>query len=214
MAPTHRPHVLHRAATWTIQHFTRLWISACTMLPMTTAPVTTAFFTWLSATGFSDLSSTNSGSRPAGRETDGRQAVTLAAGGDRETVRSQSGVCPSAERADFTHAVRRTDLPDRPLPRQGDSPKHHGAALRQRHVRADLEPRSDRSRADHRGRDGGRGAARPVLRTDRRAARHGAEPRVSASRDGRDGAPHRLRRTHGARPQGGRVRRDAGSRRG
>ena len=34
------------------------------------------------------------------------------------------------------------------------------------------------SRADHRGRDGGRGGARRVLRPDRRAARHRPEPRA------------------------------------
>ena len=33
-----------------------------------------------------------------------------------------------------------SDLPDRPFPRQGDGAEHHGAAFRQRDVRADLEP--------------------------------------------------------------------------
>ena len=37
---------------------------------------------------------------------------------------------------------------------------------------------ADRSCSDHRGGDGRRRAARQVLREDRRAARHGAEPRV------------------------------------
>ena len=58
--------------------------------------------------------------------------------------------------------------------------KHHGVPFRQWAVRTDLEPRPDRSRADHRGGDGGRGAARQVLRGDRGAARHGPEPRVHA----------------------------------
>jgi glucose-6-phosphate 1-dehydrogenase len=42
--------------------------------------------------------------------------------------------------------------------------------FRQWAVRTDLEPRADRSRADHRGGDGGRRAARQVLRGDRGAA--------------------------------------------
>ena len=41
------------------------------------------------------------------------------------------------------------DLPHRSLPRQGDGAVDHGVPLRQRHVRADLEPRPHRSRADH-----------------------------------------------------------------
>ena len=73
-------------------------------------------------------------------------------------------------------------------PRQGDGPEHHGAALRQRHVRAALEPRSHRPRADHRRRDGRRRAPRQLLRRDRRAARHGAEPPVPAAVADRDGA--------------------------
>ncbi len=53
--------------------------------------------------------------------------------------------------------ARRPDLPHRPFSRQGHGPEHHGVALRQRPVRADLEPRPHRSCADHRGRDGRRG---------------------------------------------------------
>ena len=58
-------------------------------------------------------------------------------------------------------ALRRGgDLPDRPLPRQGDGPEHAGPPLRERDLRADLEPPVHRPRADH-----GRRVAR-----DRRAA--------------------------------------------
>ena len=39
-----------------------------------------------------------------------------------------------------TGARRGPDLPHRPLPRQGDRPEHPGLPLRQRHLRADLEP--------------------------------------------------------------------------
>ena len=43
--------------------------------------------------------------------------------------------------------------PHRPFPRQGDGAEHHGAAVRQRHLRADVEPPPHRPRADHRRRD-------------------------------------------------------------
>ncbi len=42
------------------------------------------------------------------------------------------------------------DLPDRPLPRQGGGAEHPRAALRQRHLRAGVEPRPRRLRADRR----------------------------------------------------------------
>ena len=55
---------------------------------------------------------------------------------------------------------------------------------------------------------------RPLLREDRRPARHGAEPRVPASGHGGDGTARRVRRRGGARPQGGRVCGDAHGRAG
>ena len=85
-------------------------------------------------------------------------------------------------------ARREPDLPDRSLSRQGDRPEHHGAALRQRHVRAAVVPQPHRSCADHRRGDGQRRAARQVLRRDRRFARHGAEPSLPAAHPDRDGA--------------------------
>ena len=45
---------------------------------------------------------------------------------------------------------RTPDLSHRPLPRQGNRPEHLGVPLRQRHLRADLEPPLHRPRADHR----------------------------------------------------------------
>jgi len=50
------------------------------------------------------------------------------------------GFDQGAEPAAARGLRREPDLPDRPLPRQGDGPEHPGAALRQRHVRAHLEP--------------------------------------------------------------------------
>ena len=46
--------------------------------------------------------------------------------------------------------ARAADLPHRSLPRQGDGAEHPGLPLRQRHLRADLEPALHRPRADHR----------------------------------------------------------------
>ena len=59
-------------------------------------------------------------------------------------------------------------LPDRPLPRQGDRPEHDGVPVRQRHVRADLEPQLHRLRPDH-GRRGHRDRARAPATTTPRA---------------------------------------------
>ena len=55
---------------------------------------------------------------------------------------------------------RVADLPHRPLPRQGGGAEHPRAALRERHVRAGLEPRAHRPRADRRARDARRSRAR------------------------------------------------------
>ena len=48
---------------------------------------------------------------------------------------------------------RGPDLPHRPLPRQGGGAEHPGLPLRQRALRADLEPRPHRPRPDRRARD-------------------------------------------------------------
>ena len=66
-------------------------------------------------------------------------------------------------------------LPHRPLPGQGDRPEHPGLPLRQRDLRADLEPPLRRPRADHGRRvDRGRGA--------RRASTRRPAPRATSSR--------------------------------
>ena len=56
------------------------------------------------------------------------------------------------------------------------------AALRQRHVRAGVEPRSHRPRADRRPRDARRGRPCGLLRGHRRLPRHGRDPPVPRPR--------------------------------
>ena len=97
---------------------------------------------------------------------------------------------------------RAPDLSDRPFPGQGNGAEHHGAALRQRAVRADLESRAYRPCPDHRGGNGRRRAPRQVLRENRRAARHGAEPPVPAAVDDGDGAADLLRCRCGSGQEG------------
>ena len=58
---------------------------------------------------------------------------------------------------------RGSDLSDRSFSRQGNGAKHHGGPVCQRLVRADLEPRPHRSRADHRRRNRRCRAPRPLL---------------------------------------------------
>ena len=114
-----------------------------------------------------------------------RAARTTGTGGGSSSRSRSAPTCArrrTLNRDTPRRAGRKPDLPDRPLSRQGDGPEHHGAPLRQRHVRAAVEPQPHRSRADHRGRDGRRRAARQVLRRDRRVARHGAEPSLPAAR--------------------------------
>ena len=64
---------------------------------------------------------------------------------------------------------RGPDLPHRPLPGQGDGAEPDGAALRQHDLRAAVDRRRDRPRADHGGRNGRAGGPRRLLRQIRRA---------------------------------------------
>ena len=93
-------------------------------------------------------------------------------------------------------------LPDRPLPGQGDRPEHAGVPVRERHVRADLEPQLHRLRADHGGRGPGHRPARRVLRHVGRAARPGAEPHAAAADAALHGAARDVRRRRRARREG------------
>ena len=143
----------------------------------------------------------------------GRERRVAAAGGGK-AVRHRSRFGKGAEQRIAQARRRARDLPDRSLSRQGDGAEHPGAAFRQRHVRADLEPQPYRPRADHGRRTTRRRPSRQLLRPDRRAARHGAEPSVSTAVAGRDGAADPLRRAFGACGKGRRARRDPGPERG
>ena len=65
-----------------------------------------------------------------------------------------------AERQAARGVRRGADLPHRPLPRQGAGAEHPRVPLRQRPVRADLEPQLHRPRADRRAGDAGPRQAR------------------------------------------------------
>ena len=84
--------------------------------------------------------------------------------------------------------ARGADLPDRPLPRQGGGAEHPGVPVRQRPVRADLEPQLHRPRADRRAGDARPRDAGLVLRVDRRVPRHGRHPPDAGARVHGDGA--------------------------
>src|SRR5438034_512413 len=94
----------------------------------------------------------------------------------RARLRERAGARPPAR----GRLPRGAGLPDRPLPRQGDRPEHPRVPVRQRHLRASVEPQprgrgpADRRRV-HRRRD-----PRRVLRGGGGAARHDAEPPAPA----------------------------------
>src|SRR5438034_381606 len=113
----------------------------------------------------------------------------------RARLRERAGARPPAR----GRLPRGAGLPDRPLPRQGDRPEHPRVPVRQRHLRASVEPQprgrgpADRRRV-HRRRD-----PRRVLRGGGGAARHDAEPPAPAPLPDRHGAARDLRRGSRAR---------------
>ncbi len=78
-------------------------------------------------------------------------------------------------------ARRNPDLPNRSFSRKGNSPEHYDVPVRQWALRTYLEPRSDRSCADHCGRDRRRRKPGQILRKNRRIAGHGSEPPLSTA---------------------------------
>ena len=130
----------------------------------------------------------------------------------REAVRPRSGVGAGAERAaaPLVHGGR--DLPHRPLSRQGDGAEHAGTAVRERDLRADLEPAVHRPRADHGGRvDGDRGPRR-LLRVRGGDSRHLPESPAAAARADGDGAADRFHGRLGAQREGEGAEGDAHAR--
>ena len=88
---------------------------------------------------------------------------------------------------------REPDLPDRPLPRQGGGPEHPRLPVRQRAVRADLEPQLHRPHPDRHPRDARPGRAGQLLRGHRRLQGHGRHAPVPGAGVRRDGAADRAR---------------------
>ena len=117
-----------------------------------------------------------------------RPERTRGAGDPREAVRPRLRLGGRAQR-DAPPGVRRlADLPDRPLPRQGGGPEHPRAALRERPLRAALEPQQRRVRPDRRPGDPLDRPPRRLLRGNRRLPRHGRHPPAAAAQLHRDGA--------------------------
>ena len=148
----------------------------------------------------SGLSDPDAYTPPQGRRLGGPPA--LAPGGHREAVRPRPEERPGAERHPVRGLPARVGVPHRPLPGQGNRPEHPGAALRQRDVRADLEPRVRGPRPDHDGR--GHRHRRPgrLLRRDRRRPRRDPEPPAPAAGADRDGGAGRVRRRLAAGGEG------------
>src|SRR5215210_3569876 len=119
-----------------------------------------------------------------------------------EAVRAGPGERQGAQRGDPAPLRRGPDLPHRPLPRQGDGPEHPGPALRERDLRADLEPALRRPRPDHGRRGHRRGHQGRLLRGGRGPPRHRPEPRDAGPLPHRDGAAGRFRRGIRARGEG------------
>ena len=123
----------------------------------------------------------------AGGGRPGRRRRSADPADDREAVRTRPRFGARAERRDASALRRVAGVPPRPLPRQGDGAEPPGAAVRERHLRADLEPSLRRPRPDHHGRGLGIGHRGRLLRLGRRASRRDPEPRHAAARAGGDG---------------------------
>ena len=120
-----------------------------------------------------------------------RERMVARRGG--EAIRPRSEERDAADERHPGGLPRGRGLPHRSLPRQGDGAEHPRPALREQHLRADLDTSVRRSRADHRGRvDRDRGARR-LLRQRWGDARHRAEPPPAAPRARRHGAARGIR---------------------
>ena len=122
--------------------------------------------------------------------------------GDREALRHARVGGEGAQPPGAVGAEGVPGLPHRSLPGEGDRPERPGVPVRERDVRADLEPELHRLRADHGGRGHGHRPAGGVLRQRGRAARPGAEPHAPAADAPVHGAARHVRRRRGARREG------------
>ena len=102
-------------------------------------------------------------------------------GDDLETARA-------AQRLRALDVRRVADLPHRPLPRQGGGAEHPRVPLRERALRADLEPQLHRPHPDRHPRDARAGPAGELLRGHRRLQGHGGHPPHAGDGVRRDGA--------------------------
>ena len=126
----------------------------------------------------------------------------LAADRHREAVRPRPRFGDPAQPRGRQGLPRVAGLPHRPLPRQGDRPEPARLPLRQRHLRADLEPPPHRPRPDHGRRVDRRREPRRVLRGDRRQPRLPPEPPAPADEPRRDGAAGDVRCRRAPRREG------------
>ena len=123
-------------------------------------------------------------------------------GDHREAVRDDAGRGQGPQPARAVGLRGEAALPHRPLLGQGDRSERHGVPVRQRAVRARVEPQLHRPRRDHRGRGPDDRDARGLLRQRGRAARPGAEPHAPAAVQRGDGAAGALRRRRDPRREG------------
>ena len=124
------------------------------------------------------------------------------AGRDREAVRHDAGRGRAAQPRRAVGPRRAAGLSHRPLPGQGDRPEHDGVPVRQRALRAGVEPQlhrphRDHGRRGHRHRHPGR-----VLRQRRRSARPHPEPHAPAAVPRGHGAAGELHRRRGPQREG------------
>ena len=123
-------------------------------------------------------------------------------GRHREALRPRPEERAGAEPGDPRGFYRTTGLPDRSLPGQRDRPECPGFPVRQRHLRADLEPALRRPHPDHGGGRHWHRAARKILRDGRRLTRYLPESFAATAQHRRHGSARQLRCRYGPRREG------------
>ena len=94
---------------------------------------------------------------------DGREQSALAPGHHRKAFWARPRFGQDPEHAIAEGCQRKTDLSHRSLSGQGNCAEYFGLPIRQRNLRAHLEPPLYRSRADLGGGNGGRGSSAAVI---------------------------------------------------